>query len=411
MAETASQPSASCEKLFQLLEKNHQDHAMMLPDGSTHNHMAHILISAYRLNCSAAHLQQTYDVVAPSLIPYKLIDDSIQTEEDLFQHLGDQKYQRAFVEFFDRRLLDFHGDWRGLVRYYLYDNSKPMLEGLVGGFAHPLILLADAVDVRSAQVAVEALALTAYDWNALHAFVDAQSSGRKPEEERTVLEVLEDVREDNRFDGMFEKPGVTNTMLVLQKSEIREVFQEYLGAINVTAETPGDIARVLQELIHAAILLLCTVHKSSSCQQLEPHKFDFYLTHQLTFCWCVQTLLPLVGPEASSKLLKVAWLMMLLTLITQLRPKMKPEVLASTPLPTADRSTTWARLTDIAIGATKDKGMDPHFVKVIRTLKEFAQSWPEQEETFLSACVRFEGEFSGWTGFGEDGEVRVDVKI
>jgi len=162
---------------------------------------------------------------------------------------------------------------------------------------------------------------------------------------------------------------------------------------------------VLQELTHAAILLLCAVLKPClSSGELRPQKFDVYLTHQLAFCWCIETLIPFVGPGASPKLLRMAWLMMLLTYINQLRPKMKPEVLASTPLPTIEWPSTWVKMTDAAIGATKDKSMDPHFVKVVRTLKDFAQSWRKHERMFLQACARFDDEFAGWTGFGEERE-------
>ncbi|KAK5174289.1 uncharacterized protein LTR77_001369 [Saxophila tyrrhenica] len=403
-------PQAS-EMLTALLEKNHLEHALLLPDGSTHSHMAHLLISAHRLNSTTSHLEAIYTTTESSLIPWKPAEYSITSDEDLFSHLGDQSYQRAFIQYFDRRLQDFDNDWSALFKHYLLEGPMPMLGGLTGGFAHPLIMVADAVDVGDPHVAVEALALTAYDWNALHKLTDGpppparEGSGR----EWTVLQILGQIRDDTVFDELLQKPGVRNTMVVLQSDHARQALLGYLGALHVAVD---NVDTILPELVEAAVHLLCTIHvKPSASTAFTQHKFDFYLTHQLTFCWCVKTLIPFLDSVASAKLLRMVWLMMVLTYVTQLRPKMKPEILVDTPLPTGDRTNIWDEMAAATVGGITGKDADPHFVKVIRTLKEFAQMWPEREENFLKAAIRFDGEFSGWTGFGEAGEERTDVEM
>jgi hypothetical protein len=369
-----------------------------------------ILNSAYKLNGSASHLEETYGFIAQELVPWQPAKIPIQDDEDLFQHLGDKGYQRAFIEYFDRRLREFDGDWRQLVNYYLLDGPHPMIGGLVGGFSHPMILLADAVDVSNPRLAVEALAMAAYDWNALHKVIEAPLPEKKPAVKQTPLEVLHEMREDQRFDGLLQKPGVRNTPAVLQDAGARKAVLDHLNALDLDLAASEDVNALLKEFVEAAVLLLCTTHTPrNDSAELAPHKFDMYLTHQLTFCWSLQILLPFFPANATPRLLRIGWLMMVLTYVTQLRPQIKPQLLADTLLPDQSWNEAWARMTNVAVGTSKDKGMDPHFVKVIRTLKEFAHVWSDREEVFLKASVRFEGEFAGWTGFGEDDEEYIDI--
>lgn len=116
------------------------------------------------MGCSSEHLQVVFDTVAKDLEHWEPPQVAIADEDQLHEHLGDKSYQHAFLEFFDRRLTDFKGEWNALVTHYLVDSDKPLLSGTVGGFGHPLILFADAFELASPKLAVEALALTAVDY-------------------------------------------------------------------------------------------------------------------------------------------------------------------------------------------------------------------------------------------------------
>lgn len=89
----------------------------------------------------------------------------------------------------------------------------------------------------------------------------------------------------------------------------------------------------------------------------------------------------LVGGFSHPKLPRAGWLGMVLTCATQLRPIIKPELLETVPGVDEEPRKTWARLTDVTLGATKKRGMDPQFVKFIRTLKEVAHLGPEKQES------------------------------
>ena len=342
---------------------------------------------------SSEHLQAAFDTVSAELEHWTPPAISISDDKDLFNHLGDKEYQHAFLVYFDRRLSDFNGDWKALLVQYLLEGDKPLLSGTIGGFAHPLILLSDAIELADAKLAVEALALTAVDYNPLHALLEAPL---KPAATTIpALDVLQNIKSDSRFDGLLDDPGVGNTNVILKSAEARSALVEHFNSFNYVADSPEKAAEITHELTRVAILLLVAIYPPGK------HDFDFYLTHQLTFAWCLRILIPALPTEATPVLLREVWLLMVLTYLTQLRPAIDTKKVSSVTVKPEAVAGEWDRLNEVGLGASKDKGMDPHFVKVIRNLREDALLWPEDEMMFLSASILFESEFSGWGGFGK----------
>ena len=222
-------------------------------------------------------------------------------------HLGDKTYQRAFLDYFDRRLEDSNGDWKKLSLHYLLKCDKPLLSGTIGGFGHPLIHFADAFELESPQLAVEALALTAVDYNPLHMVLDALVKQTAPSISSPALEVLNRVASDNRFDNLLQKPGVGNTMVVLQSLSARSAIVEHVKSFDVCVDTPAQATATAQELTMVAVQLLVATYDPEDKE--EGHAFDFYLTHQLTFCWCLHILIPALPTEAATQLLREVWLL------------------------------------------------------------------------------------------------------
>lgn len=321
--------------------------------------------------------QQSFQDVLHALLP---IDRQAEDIRAAYQHaLGAQR----------KRFDDIHAvDWNALVQHYLISSRRPLLSATVSGSAHPLILLADAYDLANANVAVEALAMLAIDYNPLHKLLDASVQSNPVKS--SVLDTLARIRTDERFDGLFDTPGVRNTSIVLKSKPAATAVLEYLNAL--TIRTPAE---ALNELAIAAALLLCAT------DDVEPsgkREFDMYLTHQLTFVWSARVLVLALPPTATKLLLRAAWLMMILTSITQLRPVIVPTRLTRSSLADKEAAAEWTRLTAVALNSTTGLD-DPHYTKVIQTLREFAMLWPEDEGLFLGACVLFEREWVGWKGF------------
>ena len=52
---------------------------------------------------------------------------------DWTEYLGSPGYQRAFIDFFEDRLVDFGYGWKAMVFYYLWESEKPLIHRLVNG--------------------------------------------------------------------------------------------------------------------------------------------------------------------------------------------------------------------------------------------------------------------------------------
>lgn len=119
--------------LKHLLRANHGNHSIIYHNLQFHNHMPHLLGSAYLLGASADQLQKIYDEDAKSLEPWHESPAEI-TDSDWRDYLGEKKYQRAFVDFFEDELaLKFGYDWSKVIEEYLFSGNQPLINGLIAG--------------------------------------------------------------------------------------------------------------------------------------------------------------------------------------------------------------------------------------------------------------------------------------
>jgi hypothetical protein len=119
--------------LKHLLRANHVNHSIIYHDLQFHNHMPHLLGSAYLLGADVDHLQKIYDEEAAQLEPWTESPAEI-TDNDWRDFLGDKKYQRAYVDFFEDELaLKFGYDWSKVVEEYLFSGNHPLVNGLIAG--------------------------------------------------------------------------------------------------------------------------------------------------------------------------------------------------------------------------------------------------------------------------------------
>ena len=126
-------PEKRPRTLKHLLRANHVNHAVVYHDLRYDNHMAHILSSAYLLGGDAAHLHRVYDVEAQDLEPWRDSPAEV-VQADWRDFLGDKRYQRAYVDFFEDALALRHSyDWRLVVDEYMFGGKEPLVNGLIGG--------------------------------------------------------------------------------------------------------------------------------------------------------------------------------------------------------------------------------------------------------------------------------------
>lgn len=127
-------PEKRPRTLKHLLRANHVNHSIIYHNLEFDNHMAHILCSAYLLGANVSQLHHIYNKEAESLEPW---EDSPQeiVPDDWRDFLGNKRYQRAYVDFFEDSLSS-HAcsyDWKKVVNKYMFEGKDPLVNGLIGG--------------------------------------------------------------------------------------------------------------------------------------------------------------------------------------------------------------------------------------------------------------------------------------
>lgn len=159
----------------------------------------------------------------------------------------------------------------------------------------------------------------------------------------TLLHLLKRVREDKRFDGLYEH-GSGSISKVMEERE--EELLEYWNAFEILE--PNEQFEQLQRT--AVSLLMETPLPSKG-------KLNFFFVHVLTSSHAIRILLPLVPAKFHVNLLRQWWIFTLAVYIAQMRPEIKEGVLDS--LSQGDR--TWKHVIHEALDGKHAK--DAHYVK------------------------------------------------
>ncbi|KAF1832361.1 hypothetical protein BDW02DRAFT_640822 [Decorospora gaudefroyi] len=376
--------------LKHLLKANHANYSIIYHDLTFHNHAPHILGSAYLLGGTAEHLNDVYEKEAEQLEPWHDSPGEI-TKDDWREFLGKREYQRAFIDFFEDQLVSMKYDLKGLLDDFMFAGKEPLINGLVSGLAHPLIHLGYAYELQSKTVAIEALAMASCFYSPLHKYIDdprytKPSPQRSTEHETELLHLLDKVRKDKRFDGLYDHRSGDITK-VLEEQE--EALLEYWNAWEITK--PNEQFQAAQEL--GLGLLTGTPLPSDG-------KYDFFLVHVLTSSHAIRILLPLIPRKFHVSLLRQWWLFALVVYIAQTRPAVEVDSQKS-----GDDAKTrnWKFVVDKALKGPHAK--DVHYIKALRAMKVAEETWETPEnhsDRWLNAAVKFADEFEDWGGFGTE---------
>jgi hypothetical protein len=148
-------PEKRAEMLKQLLKANHVKHSLLYHNLLFHNHMPHILCSAYLLGGSEPHLQKVFNEESKQLELWQTSPHKI-TENDWRDFLGDRRYQRAYVDFFEDNLASstYCSDWKKVVEKYMFQGKEPLVNDLIGGGAYSPSDSASVTMLTSLQLAM-----------------------------------------------------------------------------------------------------------------------------------------------------------------------------------------------------------------------------------------------------------------
>ncbi|AEO54420.1 hypothetical protein MYCTH_2296978 [Thermothelomyces thermophilus ATCC 42464] len=375
--------------LRHLLRANHINHSILYHDLQFDNHLPHILCSAYHLGATPEQLYHIYDVESKTLEPWT--DSPAQiAEDDWRDFLGDKRYQRAYVDFFEDALAMKHAyNWKELIEKYMFKGDEPLVNGLIGGLGHPLIHLGYAYEFDSREIATEALGLAATQYNFLHRYIDDPSYTRPaPFSSTSPLELLDRLASDTRFDGLFREPGYANIEPLFRDHE--DLLLEYWNAWDLRPSGSGSagganadplaLFRASQEA--AVALLVATVRPGT-------HAYNFFLVHVLTASHAVRILLPVLPPRFHVPVVRQWWLLALAVYVAVLRPRVDRDY-----VPRDLKGKSWRYVEQRAL--TSEWATDAHYVKAIRAMREAARTWGDVHDNYLAAAVWFSDDFEGW---------------
>ena len=352
-------PEKRPRTLKHLLKANHINHSIIYHHLQFHNHMAHILGSAYLLGANVDQLHKIYDVESKELETWKDSPAEI-TDSDWRNFLGDSRYQRAYVDFFEDQLaLEFNYEWKKVAEKYMFSGKEPLINGVVAGrmyislhgflhmltmetVGHPLIHLGYAYELQSKELGMEALAMATTSYNFLHKYID-DTAYTKPSTYTTTspLEILHKICTDTRFDGLFNDKGPQNIEILFTQHE--PLVLEHWNAWKIS-----DPNKQFQESQEAAVALLTRTVQPGT------HAYDFFMVHILTTSHAVRILLPLIPKKFHISLVRQWWLLTLAVYISQLRPKIDDDIEEKPVKP-------WKYVEDMATSGPW--ATDAHYVK------------------------------------------------
>ncbi|GFF30915.1 hypothetical protein IFM46972_03063 [Aspergillus udagawae] len=357
------------------LKANHARYSLLYHGKLFHNHVPHILSSAYLLGAGAGDLKRLYEAESRGLEPWADSPSDVTTE-NWRDCLGKKEYERGFVKFFQGEVAREGGDWKKVAAYYLFSGKQPLINSVVAGAGHALIHLGYAYHMSSTEIGTEAIALTATDYNGIHKYLEdeAYSQVQPPYKSPSPLEILEKVRTDERFNRL-SRPGYSNLDTIFREYETP--LLEHWNAW--TIDSPVEQFRESQ--------------KAAAAMAVAANKHDFFLIHILTTSHAIRVLLPLIPAQFHTPVLRQWWLITVALYIAQLRPKITPWEILEYNI--KGRDWDWP----ISSALKGQHSIDAHYVKAIHALKEACDLWGDSDSFFLKAAVKFADEFHGWSGF------------
>jgi len=241
---------------------------------------------------------------------------------------------------------------------------------------------------------MDALALNCVDYGPLTKLLDIEETESRSQ---SVFEVLDDLRLEKVLDGVIPKPGIEKASFIMNSKPASTVLISYLSKLNYNL---NDFDNQMKHLAEVAVHLLVCTHVPG-----DP-AYDFYLNHNLTFLNCVRILMPLFPNHHRKTLIRIYWVLTILSYITQQRPLISKSLLEQVEV-----TMTWEEVKEATLKRDRKRAFDAHFLKTVQILVVFKDIWPDSQTIFLKAANKFVKEFEEWTGFGKDREMNMNTEI
>jgi hypothetical protein len=161
---------------------------------------------------------------------------------------------------------------------------------------------------------MEALAMACSSYNYLHKYLDDPSYTKDSTySTSSPLEILHNIANDARFDGLFKERGDGNIESLFKNHE--DLVLEHWNAWKI-----DDPNKQFQDSQDAAVALLVRTVQPGT------HAYDFFLVHLLTSSHAVRILIPQIPKRFHVSLVRQWWLLAIAVYVAQLRPKINDDI-------------------------------------------------------------------------------------
>ena len=336
-----------------------------------HNHTAHHLGSLYLLGLSNDKLEKAYERMCEKLDPYEISPHEINCS-NWRRHLGEKNFCKSYRDFFHEQLATSGTDWKTKFIEFLLDNQEhPMINGVIGGLAHPLIHIGYAFELDSQIVGVEALTMTAVCYNYLHEVVDQLKPPKFPS--KSALEVFKNVRLDDRL-PIYDMPGVDNIELTVKN--YNHLVLSHYDQWNMNAKE--NIENLIEELFDLTVYVYGATHKPNHIE------FDFFLLHLLTSMHAIRIIYSYIKNQQIFKhILLQFFYFSIVIYVSQIRPKIDEHLTDNYKV---DHDKNWNYVINQMLNA--ELMDDSHCVKVIRALKDAEEAYGCKNGFYLKIAAK-----------------------
>ncbi|KAL5383714.1 hypothetical protein DPSP01_005818 [Paraphaeosphaeria sporulosa] len=360
-----------------LLQENHDKHHIFFNRGGFHNHIVHHLLTLFALRATPEEIRRGYNenkyYQRPPGDLKKAIVDDMHDPAKFKTYLGKEQYYHDFLQYF-RDEISKKG-WETVLNDELFkgdERADDMLARLYGGFLHPIIHLGFGVEFRQPAIIAEALAQTAVHDNwMLPFFLDAekaaQTSDAKPQDTKTIVQLLNDIRADKKLssaahwsDGNKIRDGI-----------LKRAPDEMLKYASQYVISESQLEEKTAEMINAAVFYTAAAQHPPNVP-----KFDFYYIHVTNASIFFSTFLALSSLTSATKRRLLEWKVR--SDLAMYASRASPALLMDDLITykTTDKDDSWERVIE-RVNALSDDG---HASKLVRALAHGEQ-----------VCKKFEG--------------------
>ncbi|TAQ87243.1 hypothetical protein B7494_g4436 [Chlorociboria aeruginascens] len=268
------QNGETAAKASELLQENHDRYHAFFNEEGFHNHIAHHLLTLYGLGAPAEVIEKHYKANASYQRPAAAFQDRIigdmSNPEHFKKYLGDEKYHRDFLIFFQKEM-EVKG-WEDVLNEYLFKGDQRADDLLVRmpGFLHPIIHLGFGIEFKQPAIIAEALAQAAVHSTWIGDFLLPAEKAARKSSTKTLPQLFDEIRSDEKLltspqweDGNKIRDGI-----------LKRAPQEMISYASQWVVGKEELEKKTAEMINAAIYF--TAAAQNPPKQV---KFDFYYMH------------------------------------------------------------------------------------------------------------------------------------